>query len=176
VLIAGDEASGYSICAKLVDKDLADPRNLALQSLSKDWPLDEWTKFYSVSLSGRISTVELDLELHGPWVWELYNVMEPEDYFKRFDAAVICANPKRPGSLADASTFVESMNRHIGRRIPMFLVVDLSLNPSKDEIELVREMAVQLDMAFEKVRVSDGDNIENLFKTLANELNILSSG
>ncbi len=175
VLIAGDEASGYSICAKLVDKDLPDPRSLAMQSLSKDWPPDEWTKFYSVSLSGKISTVELDLELHGPWVWELYNVMEPQDYFRRFDAAVVCANPKRADSLANVSTFVDSMRHHLDRRIPMFLVVDLSLKPSKNEIELVRQMGVELDMAFEQVSVSDGKNIESLFKTLANELNILSS-
>lgn len=175
MLIAGDEASGYSICAKLVDKDLPDPRSLAVQSLSKDWPPDEWTKFYSVSLSGRISTVELDLELHGPWVWELYNVMEPQDYFRRFDAAVVCANPKRADSLANVSTFVDSMRHHLNRKIPMFLVVDLSLKPSKDEIEIVRQMGVDLDMAFEQVSISDGKNIEGLFKTLANELNILSS-
>ncbi|MFW9921100.1 MAG: hypothetical protein ACFFED_15975, partial [Candidatus Thorarchaeota archaeon] len=96
VLVAGDEETGYSLCLRLTDKDIVDPRVQAVESLSRDWPKDEWTKFYTVSLEGKISTVKLDLELHGPWVWELYNVMDPKDYFRRFDGAIICGNPKRP--------------------------------------------------------------------------------
>ena len=49
ILIAGDEELGYSLCAKLLDRNLTDPRTLAKESLEEPWPEDEWTKLMSIS-------------------------------------------------------------------------------------------------------------------------------
>lgn len=167
VLIAGDEATGFSLCVRLTDKDAADPRKQASESLSKDWPKDEWTKFYTISLEDKISTVELDLELHGPWVWELYNVMDPTDYFRRFDGAIICGDAHRPDSLGVVSSLIESIDNNIERKIPIVIVVDSTGDLSAKQIAPFQEVANNLDIAFTTVNVQDGSNIEELFKNLA---------
>jgi len=170
VLIAGDEETGFSICLRLTDKQIAEPRAQALESLTREWPKDEWTKFYTVSEDGVISTVELDLELHGPWVWELYNVMDPSDYFRRFDGAVICGNPKRPDSLGVISSLIESIESNIVTKIPIIIVVDSSTGLKSREIAPFEEIAKALDTAFTTVNVHDGSNIEMVFKNLARSI------
>ncbi|MFW9908030.1 MAG: hypothetical protein ACFFEF_05605 [Candidatus Thorarchaeota archaeon] len=167
IIVAGDEESGYSFCTRLMDRQLPDPRKVALESLSKDWPKDEWVKFITLSSKGTVFTMELDLELHGPWIWELYNVMDPRDYFRRFAAAVICANPKRPESLIHIPSFIESMDTHIGKRIPMVLIIDSSQHISKNELKPVEEIALQMEIPFRKVSIETGDNLDNVLKELA---------
>ncbi|MFW9979990.1 MAG: hypothetical protein ACFFEJ_18050 [Candidatus Thorarchaeota archaeon] len=167
VLVAGDEETGYSLCLRLTDKDIVDPRVQAVESLSRDWPKDEWTKFYTVSLEGKISTVKLDLELHGPWVWELYNVMDPKDYFRRFDGAIICGNPKRPDSLGVISSLIESIESNIAAKIPIIIIVDSTNELKEKEIAPFEEVANSLNIAFVAVNIQNGKNIEDVFKNLA---------
>ena len=65
ILVAGNEELGFSYCAKLLDRTLTDPRSVARESLGEIWPKDEWTKHTTVSKDGDITTLELNLELHG---------------------------------------------------------------------------------------------------------------
>ncbi|MHA1908191.1 MAG: hypothetical protein ACW98Y_12910 [Candidatus Thorarchaeota archaeon] len=167
VLVAGDEESGYTLCTRLIDKELPDPRTLAVESLSKDWPDDEWIKFVTLSSGGTMTTMELDLELHGPWIWELYNVMEPRDYFRRFAAAIITADPKKPDAMTHIPTLIESIDTHIGHRIPMIVLLDTSPKISRARIKSVRDMAKQLEIPFVKTEVETGVDLDDIIKDLA---------
>lgn len=167
VLVAGDEESGYILCNRIIDRELTDPRKIAIESLTKDWPEDEWTKFVSVSSHGKITTIELDLELHGPWVWELYNVMEPRDYFRRFEAAIITVDPNKPDAMTHIPTLIESIDTHIGQRIPMIILLDTSPGISRAREKAVRDMAKQLEIPFVKTDVSSGIDLDAIVKDLA---------
>lgn len=170
VLVAGDEELGFSYCAKLLDRTLTDPRSVAKESLTKMWPKDEWTKHTTLSKEGKISTLEVDLELHGPWVWEIYSTLEPKDYFRRFAGLIICANPMREHLHAELSNFIDSVNIHIGYPIPTIIVVDRSQKLVKGQAEQLREMAEDLLVPIFFIRLNTGENIEEAFKSLANEI------
>ncbi|MHA2025777.1 MAG: hypothetical protein ACW98U_07730 [Candidatus Thorarchaeota archaeon] len=113
ILVAGDEELGFSLCAKLLDRNLTDPRTLARESLESEWPEDEWIKLVSVIDEGVVTTYELDLELHGPWVWELYSTLEPRDYFRRFSGVVLCADPFRETLPSELSNLMSSVELHV---------------------------------------------------------------
>ncbi len=167
VLIAGDEETGYSMCLRLTDKSIINPRSQAMESLTREWPKDEWTKFYTVSLGSEITTIKLDLELHGPWVWELYNVMDPTDYFRRFNGAVICGNPNRPDSLGVISSLIESIESNITSKIPIIILIDSGAVVSKDSIEPFQTLAESLNIALVTADIQNGTHIEETFKNLA---------
>ena len=167
ILIAGDQELGFSLCARFIDRKLVDPRMLALESLAEDWPEDEWRKLVSVSLAGNIHTLELHLELHGPWVWTLYGVMEPRDYFRRFEAAIIAADPRHTDSYTHLPSFIESIGAHIGGTIPMIVIADTSEGLTSAQLDNVADMAKQLDLPFVKVNIQTGENVETVFKKMA---------
>ena len=111
--------------------------------------------------------MELDLELHGPWIWELYNVMDPTDYFRRFNAAVICGNPSRPDSLGVISSLIESIESNITSKIPIVILIDSGDVTSKESIDPFQTLAESLNIALVTVNIEDGTNIEDTFKNLA---------
>jgi len=170
ILVAGDEELGFSFCAKLLDRSLTDPRSIAKESLEKLWPKDEWTKHTTVSKDGNITTLELDLELHGAWVWEIYNTLEPKDYFKRFSGMILCADPTREHLSSELSNFIDSVNIHIGYPIPIIIIVDSSKQLPKGQAEALRQMAEGLIVPIFFIKLSTGENIETAFKSLANEI------
>ena len=170
ILIAGDEELGYSLCAKLLDRNLTDPRTLAKESLEEPWPLDEWTKLMSISKEGIVTTYELDLELHGPWVWELYNTLEPRDYFRRFSGVVLCADPLRETLPSELSNLVSSVEIHVGHRLPTIMIVDKSKKLLKGQTASLREIAETLSVPIEFIRLNTGENIEKAFKRLTEEI------
>ncbi|MBN2231091.1 MAG: GTPase domain-containing protein [Candidatus Thorarchaeota archaeon] len=170
VIVAGDEELGYSYCAKLLDKRLTDPRQVAKESLEKTWPDDEWTKHITVSNQGVITTMEIDLELHGPWVWELYSTLEPRDYFRRFAGLILCADPDRENLPSELSNFIESMNIHTGDQIPTILIVDRSRRWKKGQIDSLREIAENLSLPIFFIRLDTGENIDESFKSLASDI------
>jgi hypothetical protein len=170
ILIAGDEELGYSFCAKALDRNLTDPRTVARESLEEEWPKDEWTKHVTVSHYGLIATVELDLELHGPWVWELYETLEPRDYFRRFAGVVLCANPTRETLPAELSNLMDSVNLHVGHPLPTIMIVDKSQKLIKGQTEALRQIAETLSVPISFIRLNTGENIEKVFKTVATEI------
>jgi hypothetical protein len=170
ILVAGDEELGFSYCAKLLDRTLTNPRSVAKESLGKIWPKDEWTKHTTVSIDSTITTLELDLELHGPWVWEIYNTLEPVDYFKRFSGLIFCANPTREHLHAELSNFIDSVNIHIGYPIPSIIIVDRSQKLLKGQTDELRQIAESLLVQIFFIRLNTGENIEAAFKSLANEI------
>lgn len=172
VIVAGDTELGYSLCAKLTNESIRHPRRLAAQALARDWPEVEWTKFMSVSVHGEITTMELDLELHGPWVWELYNVMQPRDYYRRFDAALIVANPRDPDSFAHIPELLEAIRAHIDGQIPTFLVGESSLDLSDEERKRIIELGILLDLPVKMANVETGDNIDQVFRELAIDIQV----
>lgn len=167
ILVAGDEEMGFSICTKLTDRKIVDPKTVAKKVLTDEWPRDEWTKLVTLSLDGAIVTIELDIELHGPWVWELYNVMQPRDYFRRFAGVVLAANPKRSDSFWNIPSFVESLDTHLGHRIPLLVVSDETPEMTKKEKKSVEDMAGQLSIPAVFVNLKTGENLESVFKRLA---------
>lgn len=170
IIVAGDEELGFSLCAKLLDRELEDPRSIAKESLSQPWPDDEWTKLVTFSTGGRFTTVELDLELHGPWVWELYETLQPKDYFCRFSGIVLCAEPTREHLPAELSNLIDSVNLHVGRRLPSIMVVDKSRRLVKGQTEALRSVADTLTVPLFFVRLSSGENIVEAFKHLASQV------
>ena len=170
ILIAGDEELGFSLCAKLLDRNLTDPRTLARESLEEPWPEDEWTKLISISQDGAITTFELDMELHGPWVWELYNTLEPRDYFRRFSGVVLCADPFRETLPSELSNIMNSVEIHIGHRLPTIMVVDRSKKLLKGQTAALREIAETLKVPITFIRLNTGENIEKAFKSLTEEI------
>ena len=172
VIIAGDPELGYSLCAKLVNESIRHPRKLAARALASDWPEVEWTKFMSVSVHGEITTMELDLELHGPWVWELYNVMQPRDYYRRFDAALIVANPRDPDSFAHIPELIDAIRAHIDREIPTLLVGESSLDLSDEERTIIVELGTQLDLPVKMANVETGENVDQVFRELAIDIQV----
>ncbi|MBA7584457.1 hypothetical protein ES708_26412 [subsurface metagenome] len=170
ILVAGDEELGFSFCVKLLDRTLADPRELAKKSLEKPWPEDEWTKHTTVSKDGDITTLELDLELHGPWVWELYNALEPKDYFRRFAGVILCADPTREHLPSQLSNLIDSVNIHVGHPIPAIIIVDRSRKLVKGQTDALRKIAEGLGIPIFFIRLNTGENIEKAFKSLADEI------
>jgi hypothetical protein len=166
ILVAGDEEVGFSYCEKLLDKKLADPREIAKRSLEKPWPKDEWIKHLTISNEGRITTLELDLELHGPWVWELYATLEPRDYFRRFTGIVYCANPERESLPSEISNFLDSVAIHVGRQLPIIVIVDRSQKLVKGQTDALRKIAENLAIPLFFIRLSTGENIEDSFRSL----------
>lgn len=147
-----------------------DPRTLAKESLEEPWPEDEWTKLISVSQDGVITTFELNLELHGPWVWELYNTLEPRDYFRRFSGVVLCADPFRETLPSELSNLMNSVDIHVGHRLPVIMVVDRSKKLLKGQTAALREIAEKLSVPIMFIRLNTGENIEKAFKNLTEEI------
>jgi hypothetical protein len=170
ILVAGDEELGFSFCEKLLDKKLIDPREVAKKSLENPWPKDEWTKHSTVMKNGMITTLELDLELHGAWVWELYSALEPRDYFRRFSGIVLCADATRANLPSELSNFMDSVNIHIGRQLPTIMIVDRSIKLVKGQTEALREIAETLSVPIFFIKLSTGENIDIAFKNLADEI------
>ena len=170
ILVAGEEELGFSFCEKLLNRNLSDPRAVARQSLEEPWPKDEWTKHMTVSNEGMITTLELDLELHGPWVWELYNALEPRDYFRRFAGLVYCADPGRENLPSELSNFIESVRIHVGSKIPSIMIVDSSRKWQKGQMGALRELAETLGISIYFIRLDTGENIQESFKTLAQDI------
>jgi len=170
ILVAGDEELGFSFCVKLLDRTLADPRELAKKSLKKPWPEDEWTKHTTVSKDGDITTLEIDLELHGPWVWELYNALEPKDYFRRFAGVILCADPTREHLPSNLSNLIDSVNIHVGHSLPAIIIVDRSRKLVKGQTDALRQIAKNLGLPIFFIRLNTGENIEKAFKSLADEI------
>ncbi len=170
ILVAGDEELGFGLCAKALDRTLTDPRTLAKESLVEEWPEDEWTKLVTISKDGLITTYELDLELHGPWVWELYSTLEPRDYFRRFSGVVLCANPFRETLPSELSNLMNSIELHVGHRLPSIMVVDRSTKLLKGQTEALREVAETISVPIMFIRLNTGENIEKAFKSLTEEI------
>ncbi|TFG34620.1 hypothetical protein EU527_02635 [Candidatus Thorarchaeota archaeon] len=170
ILIAGNEELGFSFCVKLLDRTLSDPRTIARESLEKPWPQDEWTKHVTVSKDGAITTLELDLELHGPWVWELYNALEPRDYFRRFTGLVYCADPERENLPSELSNFIDSIEIHVGRGLPAIMIVDKARKWEKGQMDALREIARTRLLPIFFIRLDTGENIQEAFKALANDI------
>ncbi len=168
ILVAGDEELGFSFCARLLNRNLSDPRTIAQQSLEKPWPEDEWTKHATISKNGRITTFEFDLELHGPWCWELYNALEPRDYFRRFAGIIYCADPGRENLPSELSNFIESVGIHVGKKLPSIMIVDRSRKWQKGQMDALRELAEKLEMSVYFIRLDTSENIQEAFKDLAN--------
>jgi hypothetical protein len=143
---------------------------MAKESLEEAWPEDEWTKLISVSQDGVVTTLELDLELHGPWVWELYNTLEPRDYFRRFSGVVLCADPFRETLPSELSNLMNSVDIHVGHRLPVIMVVDRSKKLLKGQTAALREIAETLSVPIMFVRLNTGENIEKAFKNLTEEI------
>jgi hypothetical protein len=170
ILIAGDEELGFSFCAKSLDRDLTDPRTLAKESLETEWPKDEWIKHTTVSHEGLIATLELDLELHGPWVWELYETLEPRDYFRRFAGVILCADPTRETLPSELSNLIETVNLHVGKPLPTIMVVDKSKKLIKGQTAALREIAETLSVPIFFIRLNTGENIEKAIKHVATQI------
>lgn len=170
ILVAGDEELGFSLCAKLLDRNLTDPRTLARESLESEWPKDEWIKLVSVLDEGVVTTYELDLELHGPWVWQLYDTLEPRDYFRRFSGIVLCADPFRETLPSELSNLMNSVEIHVGHRLPTIMIVDRSKKLLKGQTGALREMAETLGVPIIFIRLNTGENIEKAFKSLTEEI------
>ena len=170
ILIAGDEELGYCFCAKALDRDLTDPRKLAKESLAVEWPKDEWIKHTTVSHEGLIATLELDLELHGPWVWELYETLEPRDYFRRFAGVILCADPTRETLPSELSNLMETVNLHVGHPLPTIMVVDRSQRLVRGQTAALREIAETLSVPIFFIRLNTGENIEKAIKHLATQI------
>ena len=154
----------------MLDRSLTNPRTLARESLEEPWPEDEWTKLISISKDGDITTFELDLELHGPWVWELYNTLEPRDYFRRFSGVVLCADPFRETLPSELSNLMNSVEIHVGHRLPTIMVVDRSKKLIKGQTAALREIAETLSVPIVFIRLNTGENIEKAFKSLTEEI------
>ena len=170
ILVAGDEELGFSFCEKLLNKKLADPRELAKKSLERPWPKDEWVKHTTIMKDGVIFTLELDLELHGAWVWELYNALQPRDYFRRLTGIVLCADPARANLPSELSNFLDSVNIHVGHPLPTIMIVDRSSRLMKGQTEALREIAKTLSVPVFFIKLSTGENIDESFKSLAMEI------
>lgn len=170
ILIAGDEELGYSLCAKALDRNLTDPRTLARESLEVEWPDAEWIKHVTVSYEGLISTLELDLELHGPWVWELYETLEPRDYFRRFGGVVLCADPTRETLPSELSNLMETITLHVGHSLPTIMVVDRSQKLVKGQTDSLREIAETLSIPIYFIRLNTGENIDKAIRHVATEI------
>ena len=170
ILVAGDEELGFSFCEKLLDKKLIDPRELAKKSLEKPWPKDEWIKHTTIMKNDAITTLELDLELHGAWVWELYSALEPRDYFRRFSGVILCADATRVNLPSELSNFIDSVNIHVGHQLPSIMIVDRSKKFAKGQTEALREIAKTLSVPIIFINLNTGENIDEAFKMLTNSI------
>ncbi|MFW9835336.1 MAG: hypothetical protein ACFFEK_15150 [Candidatus Thorarchaeota archaeon] len=170
ILIAGDEELGYSFCVKALDRKLSDPRKMAKKSLASEWPEDEWIKHMTVSHEGLIATLELDLELHGPWVWELYETLEPRDYFRRFAGVILCADPTRETLPSELSNLMETINLHVGQPLPTIMIVDRSQKLLKGQTDALRNIAETLSIQIFFIRLNTGENIDKAIKSVATEI------
>jgi hypothetical protein len=170
ILVAGDEELGFGFCEKLLDKKLADPREVAKKSLERPWPKDEWIKHSTIMKDGVITTLELDLELHGAWVWELYSALEPRDYFRRFSGIVLCADATRANLPSELSNFMDSINIHVGHKLPTIMIVDRSKGLAKGQSSALRDIAKNLSVPIFFINLNTGENIDTAFRNLADNV------
>ncbi len=176
ILVAGDEELGFCFCEKLLDKKLGDPRDVAKKSLEKSWPKDEWIKHSTIMRDGVITTLELDLELHGAWVWELYSALEPRDYFRRFSGIILCADSTRANLPSELSNFMDSVNIHVGHLLPTIMIVDQSKRLAKRQTDALRDIAKTLSVPIFFINLNTGENIDTAFKHLADEISNYAYG
>jgi hypothetical protein len=99
-------------------------------------PRDEWVTKLTVNLEGESVPIELTVEIHGPWVWDLYNVIPPREYFRRFAGIVLVADLSRDDSLRDLARFVQSFDSYTAGGAPAVLIHDQSRHYGKRELQL----------------------------------------
>jgi hypothetical protein len=119
---------------------------------------------------GVVTTYELDLELHGPWVWELYSTLEPRDYFRRFSGVVLCADPFRENLPSELSNLLRTVELHVGHSLPTIMIVDKSKKLMKGQTAALREIAETLSVPIMFINLNTGLNIEKAFKSLTEEI------
>ncbi|MHA1903145.1 MAG: hypothetical protein ACXADL_03380 [Candidatus Thorarchaeota archaeon] len=167
ILVAGDELIGYGLCLKLDNPGLIDPYGNAKRSLETEWPDDVWTKYFSLSKDGKISTLSIEVELHGAWVWELYNVVEPRDYFRRYDGFLMTFDPTRPDALDQLTSFIDSVLAHFEKKPPMVLVGDQLGKKWAFKRDFFSDLADYLNAPYFVTNLRKGKMVEEAFRTLA---------
>jgi hypothetical protein len=136
VVVVGEPSTCFRLCVSFVEgrvvSDKENPREDSMSGL----PRDEWLTKLTVDLEGESVPIELTVEIHGPWVWDLYNVIAPREYFRRFAGIVMVADLSRDDSLRDLVRFVQSFDSYTAGGAPAVLVYDQSRHYGKRELDL----------------------------------------
>jgi hypothetical protein len=102
-------------------------------------PRDEWATKLAVRIVSKTVPVELIVEIHGPWVWDLYRVISPREYFRRFAGIVMVADLSRDDSVRDLIRFVQSFDSYTAGRAPAVLLYDQSCLYGKHDLQLATQ-------------------------------------
>ncbi len=129
VTVAGDVWMGYRLCTSFAESNVIHEKEPPDGYRINGFPRDEWKKRIRFGSGDNAVPVDLMVELHGPWVWSLYNVMPPSDYFRRSNGLVVIADASREDSMRDAARFVMSADAFRGDLMPAVFVVDESHYP-----------------------------------------------
>jgi len=129
VTVAGDVWMGYRLCTSFTEGKVIEEKEPPLGYRIDGFPRDEWKKRIRIGSGDKAVPIDLMVELHGPWVWSLYNVMPPSDYFRRSHGLVVIADASREDSMRDAARFVMSADAFRGDLMPAVFVVDESHYP-----------------------------------------------
>ncbi|MEM2142898.1 MAG: hypothetical protein QXS20_03320 [Candidatus Thorarchaeota archaeon] len=165
-VVAGDLEAGFVLCTRFVGAELAGPEAVR-ELLSRRWPMDEWSRLVTVMEGGRVTTVKADVELHGPWVWDLYSVMDPHDYFRRFDGAALCVSTDRPESFSEAVVFFEAFEQHTEQGTPSVLAVASQQALTGSVMAEIEKLSKQYGLQMIQVDLNSGKNVQSVFRTLA---------
>lgn len=139
VTVAGDVWMGYRLCMSFAEGSVIDEKEPPDGYRINGFPKDEWKKRVRFGSGDNAVPVDLMIELHGPWVWSLYNILPPSDYFQRFHGLVVIADASREDSMRDAARFVMSADAFRGELMPAVFVIDEShypLPPADSPLEI----------------------------------------
>jgi hypothetical protein len=102
-------------------------------------PKDEWVIHLPVDTGNRVVNTELVLEIHGPFVWELYDIIPPREYFGRYAGIVMVGDIVQEDSLRDLARFIEVFDSYGTSATPAVLVYESSGDQRRGGLCLARQ-------------------------------------
>lgn len=139
IVVAGDPWMAYRLCVCFAENRVIRAREMPPEYKASGLPKDEWIKTLLVDTQNQTVRVELVVELHGPWIWDLYNVVSPSDYFGRFAGVIMVVNLRTQGLVRDMARLVLSIDSFTQTRRPAVLVYDASQGYGSNDLSLAEE-------------------------------------
>jgi len=140
VVVVGEPDSCFRYCILSTEGRIVSGKNKQSENSVSGLPRDEWVAHLSVDVGTGAVTAELNLEIHGPWVWELYDIIPPREYFERYAGVIMVGDISRIDSLRDLARFIQVFDSYGAGIKPAVLVFDSSGHNARDELRPARQM------------------------------------
>lgn len=167
VVVVGEPESCLRFCALSAEGKRVSDVNMEPKDSLSGLSRDEWVTHLSVETEPRVVTVELILEIHGPWVWELYGIISPHEYFGRYAGIVMVGDIAQADSLRELARFVEVFDSYGVAPKPAVLIYDSPSRQSRGELCLARQIFIPRFVRIARVDFRTGEGITRSLQWIA---------